>query len=125
MLTDGCLKAADEAPEENLREQFRLCLKSVAAAVNTFCGSIKFLKDRPTETNYRACQVCRLYLEDSGVLECNTVSLGQKFLTFKQNMVPSCARVKRSKKNSYSSWTASPLKSDWQAAAYTSDKCLK
>ncbi|KAJ9596711.1 hypothetical protein L9F63_012253 [Diploptera punctata] len=57
ILTDGCLKAADEAPQENLREQFRLCLKSVAAAVNTFCGSIKFLKDRPIETNYRACQV--------------------------------------------------------------------
>lgn len=120
MLTDGCLKAADEAPEDNSREQFRLCLKSVAAAVNTFCGSIKFLKDRPTETNYRACQVCRLYPEDSGVLECKTMSLGQWFLTFKRNMVPSCPRVKRSKKNSYSSWTASPLKSDWQAAAYTS-----
>jgi hypothetical protein len=57
VLTDGCLKAADEAPEDNLREQFRLCLKSVTAAVNAFCGSIKFLKDKPTETNYRACQV--------------------------------------------------------------------
>jgi hypothetical protein len=57
VLTDGCLKAADEAPEDNLREQFRLCLKSVTAAVNTFCGSIKFLKDKPTETNYKACQV--------------------------------------------------------------------
>jgi hypothetical protein len=68
VLTDGCLRAADEAPEDNLREQFRLCLKSVAAAVNTFCGSIKFLKDRPTETNYRACQVLSLYPEDSGFL---------------------------------------------------------
>lgn len=60
VLTDGCLKAADEAPEDNLREQFRLCLKSITTAVNTFCGSIKFLKDRPTETNYRACQVLHL-----------------------------------------------------------------
>ncbi|XP_066999940.2 talin rod domain-containing protein 1-like [Anabrus simplex] len=57
ILTDGCLKAADEAHDDNIREQFRLCLKSIAAAVNTFCGSVKFLKDRPTELNYRACQV--------------------------------------------------------------------
>nr|CAD7567531.1 unnamed protein product [Timema californicum] len=57
ILTDSCLKAADEALQGNTREQFRLCLKSVAAALNTFCGSIKFLKDLPDECNYRACQV--------------------------------------------------------------------
>nr|CAD7409351.1 unnamed protein product [Timema poppensis] len=57
ILTDSCLKAADEALQGNTREQFRLCLKSVAAALNTFCGSIKFLKDLPDECKYRACQV--------------------------------------------------------------------
>ncbi|CAG2058655.1 unnamed protein product, partial [Timema podura] len=57
ILTDSCLKAADEALQSNTREQFRLCLKSVVAALNTFCGSIKFLKDLPDECNYRACQV--------------------------------------------------------------------
>ncbi|KAK7871984.1 hypothetical protein R5R35_004769 [Gryllus longicercus] len=57
ILNDSCLKAADEAQEDNVREQFRLCLKNITATVNTFCGSVKFLKDKPTDLNYRACQV--------------------------------------------------------------------
>ncbi|XP_063230528.1 talin rod domain-containing protein 1-like [Bacillus rossius redtenbacheri] len=56
VLADCCLVAADEAPDDGTRQQFRLCLKSVTAAADAFCGSVESLRDRPGDRNYKACQ---------------------------------------------------------------------
>jgi hypothetical protein len=46
-----------------------------------------------------------MFREHLDLLQCDAVSLGEWFLMLLRTVVPSFARIKLSKKNSYFSWT--------------------
>lgn len=59
---------------------------------NTYVGCFHFLPSRTVEFTYN------IYIyEESGLLGCAAVSLGEWFLTFRRHLMRSCSRIKQSK----------------------------
>ncbi|XP_075231339.1 talin rod domain-containing protein 1-like [Lycorma delicatula] len=52
-----CMKASEEATIDSIRDQFLFSSDSILATKILFQASIKALKDRPSNAQYKACQV--------------------------------------------------------------------